>query len=35
MDSHIDENWVADIQGEISLEAMQEYLDLWDILAEV
>jgi len=35
MDALIDENWVADTQGEISLEALQEYLELWDILAEV
>jgi len=35
MDALVDENWVADIQGEISLEALWEYLDLWDILTEV
>ena len=35
MDALIDENWVADTQGEISLEALQEYLELWDILAQV
>jgi hypothetical protein len=35
MDALVDENWVADIQGEISLEALLEYLQLWDILAEV
>jgi hypothetical protein len=35
MNALVDENWVADIQGEIFLEALLEYLELWDILAEV
>ncbi|KAG2564742.1 hypothetical protein PVAP13_7NG023489 [Panicum virgatum] len=35
VDALVDENRVADIQGEISLEALWEYLDLWDTLTEV
>lgn len=35
MEAMINERWLEDIQGEISLEGLMEYLELWDVISEV
>lgn len=30
-----DGKWLEDIQGEISVEALMEFLELWDVLSDV
>lgn len=35
MEALTDEKWIEDIQGELSLEALMEYLESWDILSDV
>jgi hypothetical protein len=35
LEAPINDKWVEDIQGSISLEALLEYLTLWDMISEV
>ena len=35
MEAFTNEKWLEDIQGELLLEALQEYLHVWDVLYEV
>jgi hypothetical protein len=35
MEALTDEKWTKDIQGELSIEALMEYLELWDIISDV
>jgi hypothetical protein len=35
LEALISDKWVEDIRGSISLEALVEYLSLWDVISEV
>jgi hypothetical protein len=35
LEALINEQWIGDIQGSISSEALVEYLTLWDLIAVV